>query len=66
VDRKIAPGRLKAHCLTLLDDVQKRPQTIVITRRGTLVANLAPAVAGPTGAGAAFGGDGDAASSFTR
>ena len=44
---KIAAGQFKAQCLKLMDDVQKRRQTIVITKRGKPVAKLVPADAEP-------------------
>jgi prevent-host-death family protein len=40
---KIAAGQFKAQCLKLMDDVQKRRQTVVITKRGKPVAKLVPA-----------------------
>ncbi len=44
---KIAAGLFKAQYLKLLDDVQKRRQTIVITARGKPAAKLVPADAEP-------------------
>ena len=40
---KIAAGKFKAQCLRLMEDVQKRRQTVVITKRGKPVAKLVPA-----------------------
>jgi prevent-host-death family protein len=40
---KIAAGQFKAHCLKLMDEVQKKRQTIVITKHGKPVAKLVPA-----------------------
>ena len=40
---KIAAGQFKAQCLKLMDEVQKRRHTIVITKRGKPVAKLVPA-----------------------
>ena len=39
---KIAAGKFKAQCLRLMEDVQKRRQTVVITKRGKPVARLVP------------------------
>ena len=39
---KIAAGKFKAQCLRLMEDVQKRRQTVVITKRGKPVAKLVP------------------------
>ena len=44
---KIAAGQFKAQCLKLMDEVQKRRHTIVITKRGKPVAKLVPADAEP-------------------
>ncbi len=44
---KIAAGQFKAQCLKLMDDVHKRRQTVVITKRGKPVAKLVPADAEP-------------------
>jgi prevent-host-death family protein len=44
---KIAAGQFKAQCLKLMDEVQKRRHTIVITKRGKPVAKLMPADAEP-------------------
>jgi prevent-host-death family protein len=41
--RTIAAGKFKAHCLALMDDVQKKHQPILITKRGKPVAKLVPA-----------------------
>ena len=40
--REIAAGEFKAKCLALLDEVSKRREEIVITKRGTPVARLVP------------------------
>ena len=41
--KTIAAGEFKAHCLTLMDDVRKNREPIVITKRGKPVAKLVPA-----------------------
>lgn len=41
--RTIAAGEFKAKCLSLMDDVQKKREPIVITKRGKAVAKLVPA-----------------------
>lgn len=40
--KKIAAGSFKAHCLAILDEVQAKRETIVITKRGKPVAKLSP------------------------
>jgi len=40
--KRIAAGEFKAHCLSLMDDVQRTRQTVVITKRGKPVAKLVP------------------------
>ena len=40
---KIIPvGKFKAHCLAILDEVQAKQQTVMITKRGKPVAKLVP------------------------
>ena len=39
---EIAAGKFKAQCLSLMEDVQERRQTIVITKRGKPMAKLVP------------------------
>ena len=41
--KKIAAGKFKERCLTLMDDVQKTGEPIIITKRGKAVAKLVPA-----------------------
>jgi prevent-host-death family protein len=40
--KRIAAGEFKARCLSLMDDVQRTRQTVVITKRGKPVAKLVP------------------------
>lgn len=40
--RTIGAGEFKAKCLGLLDDVQRRREPLVITKRGKPVAKLVP------------------------
>lgn len=40
--KKVAAGSFKARCLSLMDDVQSKRETIVITKRGKPVAKLVP------------------------
>jgi prevent-host-death family protein len=40
--QQIAAGEFKAKCLSLLDDVEKTRQEIVITKRGRPVARVVP------------------------
>jgi prevent-host-death family protein len=40
--KKIAAGKFKAHCLAIMDEVQAKRETIVITKRGKPIAKLSP------------------------
>jgi prevent-host-death family protein len=40
--KKIAAGSFKTHCLALMDEVQAKRETIVITKRGKPIAKLVP------------------------
>lgn len=40
--KKIAAGQFKTHCLALMDEVQAKRETIVITKRGKPIAKLSP------------------------
>lgn len=40
--KKMAAGSFKANCLAIMDEVQARHETIVITKRGKPVAKLVP------------------------
>ena len=40
---KIIPaGEFKTHCLSIIDDVRKRRQPVLITKKGVAVAKRAP------------------------
>jgi prevent-host-death family protein len=41
--KTISAAEFKARCLTLMDDVSSTRETIMITKRGKLVAKLVPA-----------------------
>lgn len=41
--RKMAAGTFKAQCLAVMDEVQARRETVVITKHGKPVAKLVPA-----------------------
>ena len=41
--KKIAAGSFKVHCLAVMDEVQAKRETVVITKRGKPVAKLVPA-----------------------
>jgi prevent-host-death family protein len=41
--RTIAAGKFKANCLAIMDEVQKKRETVLITKRGKPVAKLIPA-----------------------
>lgn len=40
--RKIAAGEFKARCLAIMDEVQAKRETVVITKRGKPIAKLSP------------------------
>jgi prevent-host-death family protein len=40
--KKMAAGAFKANCLAVMDEVQKKRETVVITKRGKPVAKLVP------------------------
>lgn len=40
--KRIAAGAFKANCLSIMDEVQAKKETVVITKRGKPVAKLVP------------------------
>jgi len=40
--KKIPAGSFKVHCLAVMDEVQAKRETVVITKRGKPVAKLVP------------------------
>jgi prevent-host-death family protein len=40
--KTISAGRFKTHCLKIMDQVQARRETVIITKRGKPVAQLGP------------------------
>jgi prevent-host-death family protein len=40
--KKMAAGAFKVHCLAVMDEVQSKRQTVLITKRGKPVAKLVP------------------------
>ncbi len=40
--KKMAAGKFKANCLAVMDEVQSKRQTVIITKRGKPVAKLVP------------------------
>lgn len=40
--KKMAAGTFKAHCLAVMDQVQAKRETVVITKHGKPVAKLVP------------------------
>jgi prevent-host-death family protein len=40
--RKVAAGSFKTNCLAIMDEVQSRHETVVITKHGKPVAKLVP------------------------
>jgi prevent-host-death family protein len=41
--KKMAAGSFKAHCLAVMDEVQAKRETVVITKHGKPVVKLVPA-----------------------
>ena len=41
--KKMAAGSFKIHCLAVMDEVQAKRETVMITKRGKPVAKLIPA-----------------------
>jgi prevent-host-death family protein len=41
--KRMAAGSFKIHCLAVMDEVQAKRETVVITKRGEPVAKLIPA-----------------------
>jgi prevent-host-death family protein len=41
--KKMAAGLFKAHCLAIMDQVQSKRETVLITKHGKPVAKLVPA-----------------------
>jgi len=41
--KKMAAGSFKVHCLKVMDEVQSKRESVVITKRGKPVAKLVPA-----------------------
>ena len=41
--KKMAAGAFKVHCLAVMDEVQSKRESVVITKRGKPVAKLVPA-----------------------
>ena len=40
--KKMAAGEFKVHCLRVMDEVQSRRESVLITKRGKPVAKLVP------------------------
>jgi prevent-host-death family protein len=40
--KKMAAGEFKVHCLKVMDEVQSRRESVLITKRGKPVAKLVP------------------------
>ncbi len=40
--KKIAAGKFKTHCLSVMDDVRATGEPVMITKRGTPVAKVVP------------------------
>ncbi|HLW78879.1 MAG TPA: type II toxin-antitoxin system Phd/YefM family antitoxin [Terriglobia bacterium] len=41
--KRMAAGAFKVHCLAIMDEVQSKRETVVITKHGKPVAKLVPA-----------------------
>lgn len=56
--RTIPAGEFKARCLAIMDEVQARGETVVVTKRGKPVVRIAPldAVAGTEASGSSIFG----------
>ena len=46
--KKMAAGEFKAHCLSVMDKVNKTKEPVLITKRGRPVAKLVPADEAPS------------------
>lgn len=42
MQKKMAAGTFKAHCLAVMDEVQAKKESVIITKRGRPVAKLVP------------------------
>lgn len=40
--KEMAAGKFKTHCLTVIDDVYAKHETVIITKHGKPMAKLAP------------------------
>jgi prevent-host-death family protein len=40
--KKMAAGEFKVHCLAVMDEVQSKRESVIITKRGKPVAKLVP------------------------
>jgi prevent-host-death family protein len=40
--RKVAAGKFKTHCLAIMDEVQAKRESVIITKRGKPIAKLSP------------------------
>jgi len=40
--KKVAAGAFKAHCLAIMDEVEMKRESVIITKRGKPVAKLVP------------------------
>ncbi len=45
--KKMAAGKFKTHCLTVMEDVRTTREPVLITKRGRPVAKLVPADTSP-------------------
>jgi prevent-host-death family protein len=45
--KTMAAGAFKTNCLAVMDEVQKKRESVVITKRGVPVAKLVPITDGP-------------------
>ena len=45
--KTMAAGTFKAKCLAVMDEVQKKRETVVITKKGKPVAQLVPVISEP-------------------
>jgi prevent-host-death family protein len=44
--KRMAAGMFKAHCLAVMDEVQAKRESVIITKRGKPIAKLVPVTTG--------------------
>jgi len=41
--KRMSAGEFKTHCLRVMEDVRRRRETVLVTKRGVAIAKLVPA-----------------------